>query len=174
MYSASQCERASSRSSLTSLIYQKALQLSSASRQDEDLSTGAIVNLMQVDCQTLMDFLPYSSNLLLSSPFQIPVAMAMLHSFVGAAAFAGLAAMLLVMPANAWAMRHLGPVQKRNMACKDARLRTVTELLAGMRAVRLFGWAARPVPHRHPPVPPRGARGRARAPARVWVWKGSY
>ena len=112
------------RSGLTSLVYQKALQLSSAARQDDDFSTGAIVNLMQVDCQKLMDFIPYASNLLWSSPFQILVAMAMLYTLVGVAAFAGLAAMLLVMPANAWAMRRLGAVQERNMACKDDRLRS--------------------------------------------------
>ena len=129
------------RCGLTSIVYQKALQLSCASRQDDDFSTGAIVNLMQVDCQKLMDFIPYASNLLWSSPFQILVAMSMLYSLVGTAAFAGLAAMLFVMPANAWAMRRLGSVQERNMACKDERLRTVTELLGGMRVVKLFGWA---------------------------------
>ena len=71
--------------------------LSSEGRQESTI--GQIVNLMSVDAQKFMDLMTYV-NLLWSAPLQIVIAMVLLYQQLGLAAFAGLAYMILTMPAN--------------------------------------------------------------------------
>ena len=128
------------RTGLMCLLYRKAVSLSHAARAEEGTSTGAVVNMMQVDVQKLLDFVPYASNLLWSSPFQVAVCVALLWRYVGVACLAGLGTILAILPINMWAMRELERVQKANMMHKDARVHAVSELLAGIRVLKLFSW----------------------------------
>eukprot|EP00960_Hanusia_phi_P006690 191370-Hanusia_phi.AAC.1 len=128
------------RTGLMCLVYRKAIGLSHVAKLEEDCSTGSIVNMMQVDVQRMLDFIPYASNLLWSSPFQISFCIFLLWSKVGVAALAGLGTMLMIMPINLWSMKELEKVQKRNMKHKDERVRAVSELLSGIRVLKLFAW----------------------------------
>ena len=96
--------------------------------------------MMQVDVQRLLDFIPYCANLLWSSPFQVIVCVALLWRYVGVACLAGLATILAILPINMWAMGELEKVQKSNMIYKDQRVRAVSELLSGIRVLKLFSW----------------------------------
>jgi len=129
-----------SRTGLMCMVYSKALSLSHTARMDEDSSTGSIVNMMQVDVQKFLDFIPYSANLLWSSPFQVLVCVGLLWGYVGVACLAGLATILAILPINMWAMKELEKVQSSNMQFKDQRVRAVSELLAGIRVLKLFSW----------------------------------
>ena len=128
------------RTGLMCMVYSKALGLSHSARRDEDSSTGSVVNMMQVDVQKFLDFIPYSANLLWSSPFQVLVCVALLWRYVGVACLAGLFTILAILPINMWAMKELEKVQSSNMQFKDQRVRAVSELLSGIRVLKLFSW----------------------------------
>ena len=110
-----------SRTGLMCMVYSKALSLSHTARMDQDSSTGSIVNMMQVDVQKFLDFIPYSANLLWSSPLQVLVCVGLLWGYVGVACLAGLATILAILPINMWAMKELEKVQSSNMQFKESK-----------------------------------------------------
>ena len=57
------------------------------------------MNLMSVDGQRIMDFIPYAHNLW-SSVFQIVGSLVLLYQIVGWSVFAGLAVMVFMIPLN--------------------------------------------------------------------------
>ncbi|XP_061485696.1 putative ATP-binding cassette sub-family C member 13 [Rhineura floridana] len=87
------------KTAVVGLVYKKALNLSSSSRQK--YTTGEIVNLMSADIQQLME-LAINLNLLWSAPFQILLAIAFLWQELGPSVLAGVLVLLLVVPINAF------------------------------------------------------------------------
>ena len=76
----------------------QALRLSSLARKNS--TTGEIVNLMAIDAQRFMDLVAYLHTLW-SAPFQIALSIIFLYQTMGPSVFAGLAVMVLLLPANA-------------------------------------------------------------------------
>jgi ATP-binding cassette, subfamily C (CFTR/MRP), member 1 len=97
------------RAALCACVFDKALRLANEARQER--TTGEIVNLMSVDAQRIMDLFPYLHTLLWSAALQIGVAMYMMYQMLGVAAFAGLAAMVAVIPINSFIMGKLKKIQ---------------------------------------------------------------
>uniref|UniRef100_A0A0D9YQR9 ABC transporter C family member 3 n=1 Tax=Oryza glumipatula TaxID=40148 RepID=A0A0D9YQR9_9ORYZ len=106
------------RSALVAVIYQKGLSLSNQSR--ESISSGEIINAVSVDA--------------------IILAMLILYSTLGLAAFAALAATVLTMLANLPIGRIQQNYQEKMMDAKDARMRAMSEMLRNMRILKLQGW----------------------------------
>uniref|UniRef100_A0A0E0G4Z5 MRP-like ABC transporter n=1 Tax=Oryza nivara TaxID=4536 RepID=A0A0E0G4Z5_ORYNI len=106
------------RSTLVAIIYQKGLSLSNQSR--ESISSGEIINAVSVDA--------------------IILAMLILYSTLGLAAFAALAATVLTMLANLPMGRIQQNYQEKMMDAKDARMRAMSEMLRNMRILKLQGW----------------------------------
>ena len=126
------------KSSLTSMIYAKAMRLSNEGRASK--STGDIVNYMAVDTQRLQDLTQYG-QMLWSAPFQIILCMASLYQLVGISMLAGVGAMILMVPINGLIARIMKNLQKKQMKNKDARTRLVTEILNNMKSIKLFAWS---------------------------------
>ncbi|KAI9591578.1 multi drug resistance-associated protein MRP [Syncephalis fuscata] len=125
------------RTAMSTAIYRKALRLSNASRQK--YTTGEIVNMMSVDaqrCESLCNFL----HLLWSSPFQIILALAMLYRTLGWSALAGVAIMVLSIPANAKVATYLRSLQLQQMKNKDQRTKLMDEILSGIKVIKLYAW----------------------------------
>jgi len=74
------------------------MRLSATARQDS--TTGEIVNLMSVDAQRFMDCMTCAINNLWSAPLQILVAFGLLWYILGPSVLAGVALMVLLIPAN--------------------------------------------------------------------------
>ncbi|KAK3676345.1 ATP-binding cassette glutathione S-conjugate transporter ycf1 [Recurvomyces mirabilis] len=125
------------KSSLTAAIYQKSLRLSNEGRAAR--STGDIVNYMAVDTQRLQDLAQYGQQLW-SAPFQITLCLLSLYQLLGVSMFAGLGAMLLMIPVNGVIARISKTLQKRQMKNKDARTRLMTEILNNMKSIKLYAW----------------------------------
>ena len=81
---------------IISLILQ-ALSLNNASRKTS--TAGEMVNLMSVDAQRLMELTSYI-HYLWSCPLQIVIAVVFLYDAMGVSIFAGVAVMVLLVPAN--------------------------------------------------------------------------
>lgn len=125
------------KSSLTALIYSKALRLSSEGRSSK--TTGDIVNHMAVDQQRLSDLTQFGTQLL-SAPFQITLCMVSLYQLVGPSMFAGVGVMILMIPLNGVIARMMKKLQIAQMKNKDSRTRLMTEILNNIKSIKLYAW----------------------------------
>ncbi|KAF2181672.1 multidrug resistance-associated protein 1 [Zopfia rhizophila CBS 207.26] len=125
------------KSSLTAAIYSKSMRLSNEGRAAK--STGDIVNYMAVDTQRLQDLAQYGQQLW-SAPFQIVLCMLSLYQLLGFSMFAGVGAMIIMIPVNGWIARLMKSLQKKQMKNKDARTRLMTEILNNMKSIKLYAW----------------------------------
>lgn len=125
------------KSALTATIYGKSMRLSNEGRASK--STGDIVNYMAVDTQRLQDLTQYGQQLW-SAPFQITLCMISLYQLLGVSMFAGVAAMLAMIPINGFIARISKTLQKKQMKNKDARTRLMTEILNNIKSIKLYAW----------------------------------
>ncbi|KAF2012769.1 multidrug resistance-associated protein 1 [Aaosphaeria arxii CBS 175.79] len=125
------------KSALTASIYSKSTRLSNEGRAAK--STGDIVNYMAVDTQRLQDLAQYGQQLW-SAPFQIVLCMLSLYQLLGWSMFAGVGAMIIMIPINGWIARLMKSLQKEQMKNKDARTRLMTEILNNMKSIKLYAW----------------------------------
>ncbi|KAK6367899.1 ATP-binding cassette glutathione S-conjugate transporter ycf1 [Exophiala oligosperma] len=127
------------KSSLTAMIYGKSLRLSNESRATK--STGDIVTYMSVDQQRLADLAQWGQQLW-SAPFQITLCMLSLYQLVGVSCFAGVAAMIIMIPVNGFIARFMKKLQLSQMKYKDRRSRLMTEILNNMKSIKLYAWGS--------------------------------
>ncbi|CAL5076762.1 unnamed protein product [Urochloa decumbens] len=125
------------RAALIATIYQKGLSLSSQSRQGS--SSGELINVVNLDAECVGDF-NWSMHELWLLPVQITLAMIILYSTLGLAAFAALAATVLTMLANIPLGRIEQNYQEKTMNTKDARMNAMSEILQNIRILKLQGW----------------------------------
>lgn len=125
------------KSALTASIYAKSMRLSNEGRASK--STGDIVNYMAVDTLRLQDIAQYGQQLW-SAPFQITLCMVSLYQLLGYSMFAGVAAMIIMIPVNGWIARLMKTLQKQQMKNKDSRTRLMTEILNNMKSIKLYAW----------------------------------
>lgn len=127
------------KSSLTAMIYAKSLRLSNETRATK--STGDIVTYMSVDQQRLADLAQWGQQLW-SAPFQITLCMISLYQLVGVSCFAGVAAMIIMIPVNGFIARFMKRLQLSQMKYKDRRARLMTEILNNMKSIKLYAWGS--------------------------------
>lgn len=122
---------------LITKIYRKSLIISSAAKQNATI--GEIVNLMAVDAQRFFETIQYL-HLLWAGPLVIILAIYFLWQILGVAVLAGLAAMLFLLPFNAFVVSKLRSFQMVQMKIKDDRVKKMNELLNGIRVIKLYAW----------------------------------
>jgi ATP-binding cassette, subfamily C (CFTR/MRP), member 1 len=125
------------RSALISAIYRKSLRISSAAKKDT--TVGEIVNLMAVDAQRFFELVSYL-HVLWSGPVVIGVAIYMLWTYLGVAVFSGLAVMILMVPVSGIIAGKLRDLQVVQMKVKDERVKSMNEILNGMKVLKLYAW----------------------------------
>ncbi|CAG5136574.1 unnamed protein product, partial [Candidula unifasciata] len=118
---------------LIAAIYKKSLTITSS---DTSTTAGEIVNLMSVDSQRMVDICT-NLYLMFSMPFQVSY---IYLSQLNVAVFAGLAVMLMAVPANTIIGVFLKKYQIEQMKLKDQRMRVMSEVLAGMKVLKLYAW----------------------------------
>ncbi|XP_071481121.1 multidrug resistance-associated protein 1-like [Diadema antillarum] len=125
------------RTAIIGSVYRKSLKLSNAARKGA--TVGEIVNLMSVDAQRCMDLCTYL-NMLWSAPFQISVALYFLWQTLGPSVLAGLGVMILLIPLNALVATQAKKLQVKQMRYKDARIKLMSEVLSGIKVLKLYAW----------------------------------
>ncbi|KAA0148004.1 hypothetical protein FNF29_06948 [Cafeteria roenbergensis] len=124
------------RVSTSGVVFEKALRLSSG--ELAAAGGGQAQNLAQADSQRIM-FIFYFGAYSVAVPIQVGIAVYLLWAQLGPASLVGLAIMLLNVPAQ----RIIGGMMGRNSASamgrSDDRIAKTTELLGGVRVVKLFG-----------------------------------
>lgn len=125
------------RTVLISAIYRKALTLSNASKRKT--TVGEVVNLMSVDAQRFYELIIHL-HIAWSGPLVIALCMFFLYDILGVAAFTGLAVLILLVPLNGFVATKLKYFQTKQMKKKDERIRMMSEILSGMKVLKLYAW----------------------------------
>ncbi|CAO1343275.1 unnamed protein product [Diamesa hyperborea] len=125
------------RSGLISAIYRKALRVSNSAKKDT--TTGEIVNLMAVDAQRFFELVSYL-HVLWSGPLVIAIAITLLWQYLGIAVLAGLVVMILMIPLSGFFATKLRDLQIQQMKIKDERVKSMNEILNGIRVLKLYAW----------------------------------
>lgn len=125
------------RGALVTAIYRKGFKLSADSRQKS--TVGEFVNNMSIDTQRICDLIPYI-HLVWSAPLQVIVCLGMLFFLLGWSVISGITLMIVMIPINGIIMRKLTALQKLIMKSKDERVRSMNELLQGIRLIKFFAW----------------------------------
>ena len=125
------------RTTLISTIYKKALKVTQSTKKDS--SVGEIVNLMSVDVQRFMDVLPYL-NMLWSAPMQICVSSYFMYNELQEATFVGMGVLFASMPLNFLLGKYMRSFQMEQMKLKDKRIKSMNEILGGMKVLKLYAW----------------------------------
>ncbi|ETW02817.1 hypothetical protein H310_05302 [Aphanomyces invadans] len=125
------------RSAVVTAVYEKSLVLSASSRAKK--STGEITNLMSIDGERLED-LPSDLHALWYALFQIIGSSYLLYLQLGYAFLAGVAVMILIIPATAIVSKVMQACQASLMQVKDERMKVVYEVLSGMKVIKFQAW----------------------------------
>ncbi len=125
------------RSAVISLIYRKSLRLSNSARKQ--FTVGEVTNFMSIDAQRIVDTFPYV-NQIWTAPFTIGLAICFLYQEVGVGAFAALGVLVLLLPVNLWSSRMTQRLQDEQLVNKDLRIKLLNEVLAGIKALKLYAW----------------------------------
>ncbi|XP_035998439.1 canalicular multispecific organic anion transporter 2 isoform X2 [Fundulus heteroclitus] len=125
------------RTALIGAIYRKALVITNAAKRSS--TVGEIVNLMSVDAQRFMDLTTFL-NMLWSAPLQIILALYFLWQNLGPSVLAGVAVMVMLIPFNAFIAMKTRGYQVEQMQHKDARIKLMSEILNGIKVLKLYAW----------------------------------
>ncbi|KAJ2781309.1 hypothetical protein GGI15_003253 [Coemansia interrupta] len=125
-------------SGYSTAIYRKTLILSNDSRQK--YNTGGIVTHMSVDSYRILDFVGNYSHNMWSAPLQIVLALFLLYRTIGWSMLAGVAVMLVSIPASTHLSRIMRKMNKLLMGHRDKRMKMMDEVLSGIKIIKLYAW----------------------------------
>jgi len=128
---------ARSRAALTSLIYSKSLRLSQPARVEFD--DGYIVNLMQIDANRLAQNVA-TIHRTWTIPLKFVTCLLFLYQLIGPAALVGVVVLVVLAPGNYYAMKSMLTYTRSIQTARDRRVKLLTEVLSGMKIVKLLGW----------------------------------
>jgi ATP-binding cassette, subfamily C (CFTR/MRP), member 1 len=125
------------RTGLQAAIYRKALRISSAAKRNT--TVGEIVNLMAVDANRFFELMP-NLHILWSGLMIIGLVTYILFQYLSYAVFAGLGVTMLTIPFSIWIAAKLKILQIDQMVFKDERVKSMNEILSGMKVLKLYAW----------------------------------
>lgn len=101
--------------------------------------SGEIINLMQVNANTIADFAKYA-NYTWAAPLEILLSVIVLYFYIGNAIFAGIAAMAVMAPLNSWLAHKISIYQADKLVISDSRIKIINEVLNGIKVIKFYGW----------------------------------
>ncbi|XP_020936935.1 multidrug resistance-associated protein 4-like isoform X3 [Sus scrofa] len=119
------------------MIYRKALRLSNSATRET--STGQIVNLLSNDVNRF-DQVTMFLHFLWVGPLQAVVVTALLWMEVGISCLAGMAVLILLLLLQSCIGKLFSSLRNKTAAYTDDRIRTVSEVITGIRTVKMYTW----------------------------------
>ncbi|GIZ47453.1 hypothetical protein CKM354_001054300 [Cercospora kikuchii] len=114
-----------------------------AEGSDEQVTSGAIINLMAVDSFKVAEISAYLHFLWAETPVQFILAIALLYLFLGNSSIVGIGMMAALLPVNMYIARKFSTVQAQILAATDARIHVTNEVLTNVRIIKYFAWEQR-------------------------------
>ncbi|ODV66026.1 hypothetical protein HYPBUDRAFT_142150 [Hyphopichia burtonii NRRL Y-1933] len=124
-------------SSLTSLIYNKSMRLSSELKSIK--STGSIINNITMDIGIIQSFLQNLQNYL-EAPIAVVLILLCLHKIIGKAVWGALLAAVVSIPGAIIINSSFTSTVKKWLAAKDERVSLTNEILTTIKSIKLYSW----------------------------------
>ncbi|KAI9504498.1 P-loop containing nucleoside triphosphate hydrolase protein, partial [Coemansia spiralis] len=103
---------------------------------------GKVMNLLTADFQTIAEAAAYVDNVY-SMPLTICIGIWYMYQILGISAFVGWSFICICVPISKILYTHLASLTVRINSLSDERISMISELLQGIKAVKLFGWESR-------------------------------
>ncbi|TDL26292.1 multidrug resistance-associated ABC transporter [Rickenella mellea] len=127
------------RSSVIGMIVRKSLRLSARARSEH--SVGQITTMVSTD-STRLDLASGFVHNLWVAPIQLTIGIALLIHNLGYSALVGLGVMIFGFPLQALVVAVLFAQVNKGIKITDKRVRLTTEILQGIRLIKLYAWEA--------------------------------
>uniref|UniRef100_A0AAQ5ZZ95 ATP-binding cassette, sub-family C (CFTR/MRP), member 9 n=1 Tax=Amphiprion ocellaris TaxID=80972 RepID=A0AAQ5ZZ95_AMPOC len=127
------------RGALLAMIYNKILRLSTSNMSMGEMTLGQINNLVAIETNQLMWFLFLCPNLW-AMPVQIVMGVILLYYLLGCSALVGASVIVLLAPVQYLIATKLADTQKNTLEHSTDRLKTTTEILKGIKLLKLYAW----------------------------------
>ncbi|XP_067679181.1 multidrug resistance-associated protein 1-like [Haliotis asinina] len=125
------------RTGLVAAVYKKSLTMNNESRKL--FTTGAIVNLMSVDCNRVEGCISQLFQLW-SAPLSLVLCFYFLYQVIGVSMVAGVAVMVVMAPLNYKLVFYMKKLHNKQLSIKDERLKNMNEILNGIKVLKLYAW----------------------------------
>ncbi|KAI9504470.1 P-loop containing nucleoside triphosphate hydrolase protein [Coemansia spiralis] len=103
---------------------------------------GKVMNLLTADFQTIAEATAYVYNVY-SMPLTLCIGIWYMYQILGISAFVGWSFICICVPISKILYTHLASLTVRINSLSDERISMISELLQGIKAVKLFGWESR-------------------------------
>ncbi|KAJ2581750.1 hypothetical protein GGH95_001914, partial [Coemansia sp. RSA 1836] len=103
---------------------------------------GKIMNLVTADFLRVVESFAYPYKAL-SLPLTLLLGIWYMYLLLGVSALVGLSIAVLYMPLSKSLLFYVASVEEKLASLSDERVTVITELLQGIKAVKLFGWESR-------------------------------
>ncbi|PIA14757.1 hypothetical protein COEREDRAFT_93717 [Coemansia reversa NRRL 1564] len=103
---------------------------------------GKIMNLLTADFQRVSEFASYLHQMHML-PLQLAIGVWYIYTLLGASALVGLSICVVYLPLSKLLFERLTKIENKLNAISDERVTEITELLQGIKAIKLFGWESR-------------------------------
>ncbi|KAJ2892478.1 hypothetical protein GGI21_005599, partial [Coemansia aciculifera] len=103
---------------------------------------GKIMNLLTADFSKVAEVSAYLDNIY-SMPLLLFIGIWYMYLLLGVSALVGLSMTVLYIPLSKMLFKYLTKVEEKLTSLSDERVTVITELLQGIKAVKLFGWESR-------------------------------
>ncbi|KAJ2063092.1 hypothetical protein GGI17_001939 [Coemansia sp. S146] len=121
-----------------------------AEKADEDdaaptaqaAADGKIMNLLTADFSKVAEVSAHLDNVY-SLPLMLLIGIWYMYLLLGVSALVGLSMSVLYIPLSKIIFKYLAKVEEKLTSLSDERVALITELLQGIKAVKLFGWESR-------------------------------
>lgn len=94
---------------------------------------------MAIDAERIVGYV-LMYNMLWSSPIQIGIALYLLYQQLGTSSFAGVGVMILLIVLNGFTGQRFKTITGILMKQKDKRMRLMSEILQGIKVLKLYAW----------------------------------
>uniref|UniRef100_A0A914H2V5 Multidrug resistance-associated protein 1 n=1 Tax=Globodera rostochiensis TaxID=31243 RepID=A0A914H2V5_GLORO len=125
------------RSLICCSVLEKTLKLSSAARQS--YSTGEIINLVTTDLQRISYWWHILRDFV-ECPLMVVVPFFGLWMVLGVSTLYGFVILIMTLPLNYVISKLMNSYETKQMAIRDSRLKLVTDVLGGIKVLKLYAW----------------------------------
>ncbi|KAK7503669.1 hypothetical protein BaRGS_00005208, partial [Batillaria attramentaria] len=122
----------------TNSVFKKALTMDTEARQES--TVGQAVNLMSDDVNQIVHMFSWMLHELWTSPIKIVFCLYMLYTALGPSMLYGVLLLAALVPIQLVLVRTLTKMHKERMEQKDERLKSLTEVINGVKILKMYAW----------------------------------
>lgn len=115
------------------------LKKSDAKESSKTAELGAIINLMAIDAFKVSEICGYL-HFFVGAILMLCICIGLLYNLLGWSAFAGAAAIVLLLPVNYKFSQWVGEAQKTMLGVTDKRIQKMNETFSSIRIIKFFAW----------------------------------